>query len=260
MHAIITTATVIAQDGDGYGLQVICDLPIGGQSPSSSVDVMTHGPRDALRISQPPLPTKGTRGLVCFPRGDVRSGIWLGSIKGPFNDAQASIPGSENIEYHAHFSGAYFLLDEKGHYSAVFPDGSAVLAGSGAVPVPVRHTLTSGSVRQATPFPLSERLASSGTTARPYAFLHATGAQFAVDVSGSVAVSGAPGQTVTLAVNGASVVINTGGDVTLTPMAGAKVNLGGVGGPKVARVGDPVNCPDGTGYIADGSNTVYAVT
>lgn len=38
------------------------------------------------------------------------------------------------------------------------------------------------------------------------------------------------------------------------------VNLGGVGGPAVARVGDPVSTPTGTGHIIGGSSKVFAVS
>ena len=59
--------TVVSQDGANHRVNVIMEGVAGGSMATLSVDVGTDGPRDGLRIEQPPLPTKGTRGLILFP-------------------------------------------------------------------------------------------------------------------------------------------------------------------------------------------------
>ena len=70
-------AQVTAQDPDNGALTVIFR---SGQLPGLPVKYGYQGPADALRISQPPLPGRGTWGLVAFPNGDIRNGIWICSI------------------------------------------------------------------------------------------------------------------------------------------------------------------------------------
>jgi len=59
--------------------------------------------------------------------------------------------------------------------------------------------------------------------------------------------------TVTITANGATIEIDSNGNVLVNP--GAMVKLAG-GGPAVARVGDLVACPAGQGHITSGSSKV----
>jgi phage baseplate assembly protein V len=61
------------------------------------------------------------------------------------------------------------------------------------------------------------------------------------------------GGTVTITANGASIAIDSSGNVAV--MASGQILLAG-GGPGVARIGDTTICPAGTGHIASGSSKV----
>jgi phage baseplate assembly protein V len=63
------------------------------------------------------------------------------------------------------------------------------------------------------------------------------------------------GGTVTISANGASLAIDSTGNVEITAIG--QILLAG-GGPGVARIGDATICPAGTGHIASGSLKVSA--
>lgn len=211
----LAIATVVSQDGDSYGVNVILDGTMAGQMPSLPVSVGTHGPRDALRGQWPGLPTKGTRGLVVFPRGDVRNGIWICAVAGPFNDSSAHVPGAENIHYEARYSGYWNWQDEQGQEATVWPDGTQMLIGPAAVPTVTRHTVNAQQVRQATPFGQNERVPAA-PGAFPLTLNHPTGAQASLTVSGAWRLLAANGQTATVEANGATIVIQADGKITAT--------------------------------------------
>jgi phage baseplate assembly protein V len=64
------------------------------------------------------------------------------------------------------------------------------------------------------------------------------------------------GGTVTIAANGARITIDSGGDVKV--MASGQIQLGGGALMGVARLGDTVACPAGTGTIVSASTNVLA--
>jgi len=63
----------------------------------------------------------------------------------------------------------------------------------------------------------------------------------------------ASGATYTISANGATIVIDASGNVTIN--SPGTIKLAG-GGPAVARVGDSTTCPAGTGSITGGSSKV----
>jgi len=79
------------------------------------------------------------------------------------------------------------------------------------------------------------------------------GATFEYDrAAHTLALALPSGAVFSLTANGAVIAIDTSGNITIT---GASIALAG-GGPKVARVGDSVTCPAGTGTITTGSSKV----
>ena len=245
--------TVTSQVGDQYAVNVILDGGgMGGQIGAVPCDVITHGPRDALRINQHPLPTKGTRVLVAFPRGDSRNGVVVGSLGNTQNDASAFAPGIENIRYQADWSGYWEIHDEAGHHAGIYPDGSSWLVGYSGIPTVTRHTVTSGQVRQRTPFTQAQRVTTPPTGSFPFYYKQPTGAAVSINSSGAISVNSADGQPLTFFVSGgASVTLTSGGGVNITAVnghdinlivdSGAKVNLGHSPTKKVVLDNDPVS-------------------
>src|SRR5271156_1588319 len=104
----ISKAQVISQDPDNYSV-IVSLSQNAGEGPTTSVRVLTPGPLDGLLISQPPLPRRGTLGIVAALDGDPRSMVWLGALPLNAQDAITVVPGSQNINFHSHFSGFYEL-------------------------------------------------------------------------------------------------------------------------------------------------------
>ena len=230
-----SVGTVTSQDGDRYAVNVLLDGgAMGGQIGAVPCDVLTSGPRDALRINQTPLPTKGTRVLVAFPRGDHRNGVVVGSIANPQNDASAFSPGKENMHYQADWSGFWSIHDEAGHLAAVYPDGSHILVGYSGIPVTTRHTVDSSQKRQRTPFTQTQRVPNPPSGSFPFTYKQPTGASVKVDASGAISVVAAAGQPLSLSVSGGgSVVLTSGGGVIITAANGQNIDLKVDSGAKV---------------------------
>lgn len=220
----IVDATVYAQDPDNYRVLVSIDA-FGGQILFVAADVLTHGPRDAVRGDYPPLPTPGTRGLVAFTRGDDRTGRWIGSQAPSLPDASTLAPGAGNARYTAEWSGAFRLHQQSGADALAWPDGStAFMAPSGAAfPAPTRHTVDATGARVRTPFTTAERV-PAGSPAFGFAWTFANGAVLSVSAAGDVSATAAAGRTATVAVaSGASATINPDGSITLAPANGKNV-------------------------------------
>ena len=181
--------TVTSQDGANYRLNVILEGYAGGQMSTVSIDVLTHGPRDALRGEFPPLPTPGTRGLVVFPRSDPRSGIWVGSTAGPLMDAITTRPGFENVAYSARYSGFWHLQDEQGNETTVWPDGTQLTVGT--APTPSRHIVEgqpgAGQQQQQAAFVQAQRVAKAPGPF-PVTLQHASGTVLTIKPDGSVSL------------------------------------------------------------------------
>lgn len=178
-------ATVTSQDGANYRVNVILEGMAGGSMPTVSVDVLTHGPRDGLRIEQHPLPTKGTRGIVLFPRDDPRSGVWIGATAGPLLDASTTRPGFENVHYSARWSGFWRLQDEQGNEVLAWPDGSTLTVGT--APQATRHVVTGPGQQEQQPFSQVQRV-KTPPGAFPFNLKTASGVQITIDGTGNVSV------------------------------------------------------------------------
>lgn len=232
-------ATVVSQVGDQYGVNVVLDGgSLGGQMPFVPVDVATHGPRDALRIIEHPLPSKGTRGIVVFPRGDSRNGVWIGSVRNTQNDASSFSPSGTMQHYRADYSGYWSLHDEAGNHTSVYPDGSYILIGPSGVPTVTRHTLDTNQKRIRTPFTQAQRVQTAPSGSFPFTYKQPTGATVSVSVSGAISVTSAPNQTLTFAVSGgASITLKADGGVEIKSAAGKDIIIKPDGSGKVKLAG-----------------------
>lgn len=143
-----------------------------------------HGPADGLRVSHKAMPGRGTEGLVVFPAGDNRNGIWICSLYVQQMDSLTS-DTDQFLEYESHWSGHLHLLDGQGNFTEAFADGSFLQIGAGTTPpATYRHTVDSQQKRQAVQVTQSERV-----TIPPPPFnvtlRHASGTTAAIDPSGN---------------------------------------------------------------------------
>ena len=215
----LVDATVVQQDPDNYRIYVSIDA-FGGQIPFLPIDVITHGPRDAVRGTYPPLPTPGTRGLVAFTRGDDRTGRWIGAQSPALPDSSALSPSAGNARYTAEYAGLWHWTGSDGTMATGLPDGSTIMvAPSGAVmPAPTRHTVNAKGERVRTPFTAAQRNPNGGANAYGVSVTLNNGASFSASAAGAVSMTAAAGQPVTVKVaSGASITLNADGSVTLTP-------------------------------------------
>lgn len=234
------------------------------------------GKADALRANNPPLPGLMTDGLVLFPHGDMRGGTWVTSINRNLTDATNADAASPHDDYHADWGGGWRWLAQDGDHAQVWADTSSFVLGfSGAVPTTFRHVVapagqdsqgnnTSNSasapvVRKRIELTQEDRRPSPPSP-YPLAVKLANGMQYTVDGSGNIALTTAASGSFTMTVNSAVISIDSSGSVKISAPAGQSilvdaenVNLGGMGGPAVARIGDQVTTPSGIGTITTGS-------
>lgn len=181
---LLLKAVVIAQNAEEHSVQ--CSFTSTGQGPGFPVQMLYNGTADALRISQRPLPVQGTWGLVAVPSGDLRNAIWLGAYYPSQMNAITSDASSPFIDYEAHPSGFWRMLDDDGQLSMQFPDGSSVLVASGgSLPTVYRHVVTDGNAQERVPVQLSDRVPSISSPFTVTVNL-ASGAKITVDQSGNV--------------------------------------------------------------------------
>ena len=225
----LADATVIALDPDGYRVWASVDL-WGGQIAFLSIDVLTHGPRDAVRGHYRALPAPGTRGTVGFTRGDDRSGRWLGATSPALPDASTMVPGSGFVDYHAEYAGGWSWMGQDGVQARVWADGSTYLAGP-AMPVPVRHIVDAQGQRVAAAFTAAQR---NPNPPAPFPFVlnFANGASVTVTASGSINLVATKGQTASMTVAGGASVVLAAGAATITA-SGQVLTLNGNGATAV---------------------------
>lgn len=197
----VSIGQVVSQDPFNGGLRVM--LRTQGQGFPYSVQMPYFGQADGLRIRQNPLPMPGTWGIILFPYGDARNGVWLCSLLPSLVDALTGTvsgigptsPTTDSyIDYYSHWSGYWNLLDSQGQLAVQFPDGSFFVVGSGAtLPNVYRHTLDGNQNRNSVPFSLKDRVATSPVSGYSFVAL-VSGAVFlqtpAFQVSGSILSTG----------------------------------------------------------------------
>lgn len=222
-HAVVTSI-----DPDNYAVNVMILGFGGGQMPSLPVRVASHGPRDGVRGNFPELPQIGNWGIVAFPRGDIRNGVWMGTFEPASVDASPNQAGKVSPSYHAHYSGGWSIHQPDGTAAMVLADGTSLLAGA-MLPVPTRHTIDGQQKRQATPFTHAERVPSP-PGAFPLTLTHPSGATVHMSAGGGMTVNAASGQGITIVADGVTIAI-VGGVVTitgaLTTTQGITAGLGG---------------------------------
>lgn len=212
MISAIEDAVVVKQDPDNYAVFVQLLGKYGGQGPMMSVQVATAGPRDAVRGNYPELPTPGTHGRVSFTRGDIRNGVWMGSVRTQLADASGHAPGGGGEAHAAHYGGGWSRRGQDGSWTEWWPDGTTFAVGaSGAVPT--RHSVDASQARVRRPFSVGERVPSP-PTAFPINLVHPSGATLTLAANGAWTIHAA---------GGAQVVIDQSGGVTVT--ASTAVNI-----------------------------------
>jgi hypothetical protein len=184
---------------------------------------------DAVRVKQKPLPQIGSWGVVIFPYGDIRNGIWLGAYLPSGLDAMTatqasgSAPTDPFIDYESTFSGHWRLLDGLGNLAEQFADGSYIVAASGTtLPTAYRHTVDASNAQQRIPFTYAERVTAPPSPFN-FFFKHATGTTIEVDTSGSVAVSGV--SALNIVIGGTTLSIGNTGTATIALAGGDKLNI-----------------------------------
>lgn len=179
----LAEVTVLSRSVNPWGVYVL--LP--SIQSVTFVRMGLNGSADALRASQKALPTESTSGLVAFPYGNSRNGIWLCAIYGQQNDA---LPGTDmDMDYEAHPSGAWHAVDGQGIVSLYLPDGSFLTTNpGGTLPALTRHVVNAAQEQQAQAYPNDTRSAGVAS-ARPLTISLANGVVVGIDVSGDVAIT-----------------------------------------------------------------------
>lgn len=155
MVPILTQAVVISQDPVTGGLNVA--FP-SGQMAAYPVKFGFYGPADGVRINHPAMPGRGTWGIVAFPGGDDRAGVWISSIYNAMDDARTTNTDAF-LEYNSHQSGYYETLDNTGQKVIAFPDGTNIVIGaSTSKPTTYRHVVDDEQFAQLQEFTDAERV------------------------------------------------------------------------------------------------------
>ena len=208
----IATAMVISHDPEGGGVNVMFK---SGQIAGHPVK-MGYDQADGLRIRQRALPGKGTWGIVVFPNGDQRNGVWICSINSILVDAITSGPGDDFVEYFSHWSGYWDYLSENGDKSITFPDGTSItITESGSPAQTYRHIVDQNQQQQRIPVAQTDRIPAPAP-AKIINITHASGTKAVIDALGNLTVT----------VVGASTV-NVDGDSTVSVGGNASLSVSG---------------------------------
>ena len=178
--------TVTGVDGVNYRVYVLLEGVATGSGPGIPVDVGTFGPRDGQRVTHGPLPTVGTRGLILFPRGDPRNGVWICSVAGPLNSATTTRAGFTQVDYTAEWSGYWHMRDNGGNEVFTWPDGSSLTLGS--APSPTRTIVGSNQAPSVQPFSQAQRVVAAPGPF-PFALQMASGLTISGDTAGNLTVT-----------------------------------------------------------------------
>jgi hypothetical protein len=219
-------AMVIAHDPSSDSMYVMLST---GQITGFPVRRLYHGTADGMRINKPPLPVKGSWGLVIFPSGDARNGVWLGSYPPNMVDAIPNEQDDPFCDYHSHYSGHWsFTHGISGYMATQFADGSYAIASSGSNLLTThRHTVDDQQKQQRVEFKWSDRNPNPQPTFA-YTFVQ-SGTQFSVYLTGagSTTVTFNQGQTLTIQQSGTGTTWNIDGDGNITFSTAGTVTITG---------------------------------
>lgn len=242
----IAIGNVVAQDAKGGG--VICMIRSAQLAGGSAATVkMGYDYADGVRISQKPLPNRGTWGLIAFPTGDFRNGIWICSILANQIDAIGSDTDT-TLDYTSHWSGFWRWLSLDGTLAMQWPDGSSLVVGSGtSLPIPTRHTVNASQVQQTIPYTMTDRV-SDPPNPFQLNYQMANGTSVLIDAKGDITISGP-----------ANVTINASGSITLNASANVILQqAGATAGDAIALISKLVaafNAHVHGGVTSGGSDT-----
>lgn len=171
---LLTNAWVTGRDESKRELYV--RLP-STQATGIPVSLGYVGPADDLRVNQHPLPRIGTQGLVAFPYGDARNGIWLMSIYGAGN--AAFMPNGDG-RLRTEWTGEVEYMSNAGDYYHRYPDGSFLTLGTSTdAPTITRRVVNSSQAYENVEAPDSVR--RSGTvSSKPFQFTHSSGVKILI--------------------------------------------------------------------------------
>jgi len=267
MHQIasITIGQVVGYIEEDHAVSVV--LP-SSQGPAIAVKILEPW-LDGVRVCQNPLPTRGTYGVIAFPFGDDRNGVWLGAYAPALMDAVNAM-NDPFQEYKAYGSNVYSLLDGAANFLWSHPSVTSQSPGGtyfyvnqdGQKPATYRHVVDGQTQeRQRVPVTDAER---TPTQPSPYVGIqHASGSSAQIDPSGNVTVTLTGNQTITI--DGAQTVnvtgninVNTQANAVIHADGNATVSAGGtatVTGPSGIDMnvnsGSQVNVSAGGGSVSD---------
>lgn len=182
------------------------------------------GPADGARVSHGALPGRGTWGLVAFPYGHNLNAVWLCGTYPGLLDALTT-DTDPFMEYHAHWSGAYEVLDQEGRWLKSFPDGTFLQLSDTTSKMPTyRHIVDENQNQQLELFQDSARVPNPPSPR--YLFLtHASGTTAEIDPTGNTTVTGASGAAHIVNFGGSTIIVYSSGNVTVTGKSGAQIEL-----------------------------------
>lgn len=187
---------------------------------------------DGLRIKKPPMPVRGSWGMVMFPGGDIRNPHWMGAYHPNLVDSLPSDASDPFSDYESNFDGSYsYRHGVSGFWGQQWADNSSFVMGTSGLGVPelFRHTVTSGQARQRVKFNQSER---NPSPQKPFgwAFQQSVsgevgGLKATCDASGNFTLqAGTSGRTFTVNFNDMTIVVSTSG-VTITTTGDTPITL-----------------------------------
>lgn len=185
-----------------------------------------HGYADGKRVSQRPLPKPGTGGLIAFPYGDSRNGVWLGSLY--LGDVDALHTGDADADYEAHWSGFWRLMQADGSDYRSYPDGTTISIAENPTPPAINRQEVDGTQTRV-PVPYGPRVGTAPAP-RPIIVDHASGTVVSIAANGATSVALAQNQPLTMTFGGATLTLTGNGAVTLDLGSGAIFNIAAGGG------------------------------
>lgn len=186
----IARGMVVAHLPSGDGM--MCILVGQMNLPGFPVRIGHNGAADALRIDQDPMPGIGTWGIIAFPSGDERNGIWLCSVL-PSKMSARNYNGTAIdpfMKYQAHWSGFWSLMDGSGNTALQWPEGSWFSFSSGATLPTVYRTVVQNNQAKQIAYTMSDRVSGSPSPFQAAFHQAGSGLTATVDPSGSVVISG----------------------------------------------------------------------